>query len=137
MTLNGNEDAFPTRYQMVGNMHCLFVSWYKQGAFPLMSVGPSWKFLFILWIFVMIMCLYMYFLIEMVYETYMIGSLIIAFLSIINILVLCNGVFGDPGIPPEVYRRWSKFRDYKDSDSDVEMSYATTASCEAATGDEE
>jgi len=28
----------------VGNIKCLFVTWYKRGRKPLLSIGPSWPF---------------------------------------------------------------------------------------------
>jgi len=33
---------YPTRFQKVGEMYCLFISCYKKGTFPILGIGPNW-----------------------------------------------------------------------------------------------
>ena len=41
ITINLAEKKYPTRCQKVGEIRCLFLSFYKNGRYPFISAGPS------------------------------------------------------------------------------------------------
>mmetsp|Transcript_4657 Transcript_4657/g.7907 ORF Transcript_4657/g.7907 Transcript_4657/m.7907 type:complete len:138 (-) Transcript_4657:731-1144(-) len=103
--------SYPTRFQMVGGMYCLFISCYKQGKFPICSLGPSWGFTLILFLFAGLCMAYLGFMVLYAYNhqrytaCYMISSSVF-----LNIFLLCGGILADPGVDPSIYERYTMAR---------------------------
>lgn len=117
--------SFPTRFQWVGEMYCLFLSCWKQGRFPICSLGPSWPYTIGLLCFAgMVLCFMvaMMFMIEdkAGWMRYVSGVLIFT-----NLALLICGILGDPGVKQETYTHYTKNwfsggKDLYSTDSDEE-----------------
>jgi hypothetical protein len=76
---------YPTQIMYVGNIKCLFVSWFKRGRKPLLSIGPSWPFTIGLLTFAF--CAFFYFLwmfslLKVVDSRVRLGAIIVMFVNI-------------------------------------------------------
>ena len=121
--------SYPTRFQYVGNMLCLFCSCYKLGRFPVGSIGPSWGFTICLLLLVglFIGCiLYMMQLQEV--ETW--NYFILAVTFTLNLTFMISGIIADPGVSAKTYLYYSKMYNQVDGDatsSDEETNSSTVS----------
>jgi hypothetical protein len=116
--------SFPTRWQYVGEVYCLFLSSHRKGRFPICSIGPSWCFTIGLLCFAAMCGGFMGFMITMFRKSPYLQWIAICSV-VVNILLLFGGICGDPGIKKETYLHYTKawFSDGKDvftHDSDDE-----------------
>lgn len=108
-------------------MYCFFISCWRQGRFPICSIGPSWAFTCGLLVFSFMVLAFMIAMICMLEDKgewmrKAAGSCIA-----INLFLLFGGILGDPGVKPATYLHYTKnwFSGGKDlykSDSDDESS---------------
>ena len=95
--------TYPTRIQKIGEMKCIFFSFYKSGSIPFCGIGPSWCFTLLLFFLVMLTILYVGFMCSILYqfshslaEKVMYLEIVI---SIVNLIFLILVVFSEPGVP--------------------------------------
>ena len=91
--------SHPTRCLKIGQIKCLFLSCYKGGRAPILSIGPSWPFTFVIIGFAFLVLFYFLFMINMIGEQ--LGPKIYILYSglAVNLLVLFTGILKNPGIP--------------------------------------
>ena len=91
---------YPTQCMKVGEIACLFVSCFYRGRSPMISIGPSWPFTFILFFLTGVICVYFYLMLlingDKAHPTHRMWcySTIVA-----NMLCLILGILKNPGIP--------------------------------------
>ena len=91
----------------------MFLSWVKNGMVPVMSVGPSWPFSLLLFIFAGLAVIYVCFMLRIIWKNHTIGCLLIIGLCVLNIICLLAGILADPGVPIKIYHRYSKHYNFK------------------------
>ena len=100
---------FPSRIQNVGNLKCVFLSFYYNGKYPIVSIGPHWRFTIALIIFSFLCQLYCFVLLSYIsFNKCPIGCLLSGFLSFINLLLMYATILCEPGVPASVYLRYCK-----------------------------
>ena len=134
-------------------MSCVFLSCYKRGTFPICGIGPSWPFTIILFIFAILCSFYMGFMLNILYATNtpckskidqivlfiltyllffpldaLVACGICCTLVAINILMLLMGICADPGVPPQIYRRYTKAKYGRQSKSIQKSSSSSSPS---------
>jgi hypothetical protein len=117
--------SYPTRFQWVGEMYCLFLSCWKQGRFPICSIGPSWPFTIGLICFASMVLCFMIAMMYMIEDTAGYMRKVAGTCILFNLLLLLGGIFGDPGVKPETYLHYTKNwfsggKDLYDTDSSDE-----------------
>ena len=66
-----HKDKFlPTRFERIGEMSCLFFSFYREGKYPFCNVGPSRGPMVFMLVFAGFVAGYLYVLIQMFAESY-------------------------------------------------------------------
>jgi hypothetical protein len=101
-------------------MACLFLSFWKDGKFPLCSIGPSWPFTIGLLIFASICLGYLVFMIYMMQDPTGWCTFFSIIGIIINLGLLCGGIMGDPGVSPSTYLYYTKLKYAKSKDTEFE-----------------
>ena len=91
-----------------GKLKCVFFKFYKNGQFPLFSIGPSWPFMIILAAFVCLASFYLFYMLSMLSVVKYWQNCIVTILYIINIGFLIHAMFGDPGVKPSIYNLYLK-----------------------------
>ena len=64
-----NARTYPSRIQKVGEMWCLFLSFYRRGTFPICSIGPSWPFTIILCFFATFCLVFLGFMMSVLWKS--------------------------------------------------------------------
>ena len=82
----------------VGEIKCLFVSWYYKGRTPLLTLGPSWPFSSILMIFGAFLACFFIFMIKLIKNRSIYTEFILYSILIINVISLFMGILQNPGI---------------------------------------
>ena len=90
-------------------MHAFFFRFLNNGEYPLFSIGPHWPFTIGLIIFAIGVASYMGYLISKIYAHCVLGSILVSFLALVNIVMMFATILSDPGVPPQIYKRYSKF----------------------------
>ena len=94
--------TYPTRIENIGALSCLFLSFYRGGTFPFISIGPSWPFTIGMLIFVALCVAYLLYMMTMI--AYFPKLWYIALSCIIfNLVILARAICGDPGIKESIY----------------------------------
>ena len=100
---------FSSRIQYVGNLKCVFLSFYLHGKSPIVSLGPHWRHTIALVIFSFLCQLYCVVLLSHIsFKNNPIGCIISGFLCFINLLLMYATILSEPGVPASVYLRYSK-----------------------------
>lgn len=94
--------TYPTRIENIGSLSCFFLSFYKGGTFPIISIGPSWPFTIGMLIFVALCVAYLLYMMTMIGEFKKLWHTSFTFI-IINLLILARAICGEPGIKENVY----------------------------------
>lgn len=84
---------------MVGNIKCLFVSYFNNGRSPLLSIGPSWPFTIGLVTFAIVALVYFIWILSLLKNTSYYIKEIAYVLMLSNIVFLFTGILKNPGIP--------------------------------------
>ena len=103
--VNGN---YPSRFQKVGELRCLFLSCFRKGRFPICSIGPSWPFTMGLLMFALFCLGYLLFMVSLIYETNFNLAVISVILIIVNLAFLFGGILADPGVHESIYLNYTK-----------------------------
>ena len=93
---------YPTQVMMVGQIKCLFVSWFKRGRKPLLSIGPSWPFTIGLLTFAFLALFYFLWMLSLLQIVNIKIRLVAISLMFVNIGFLFRGILQNPGIPQSI-----------------------------------
>ena len=94
------ENRYKSQCLKIGEIHCLFISCFRQGKSPLLSIGPSWPFTPIILIFAGMITTYFLCLIIYMGQNGNEVHLVICYIGVaINMLCLFVGILKNPGIP--------------------------------------
>lgn len=94
----------------IGEVDCLFVSWYKNGRFPLLSVGPSKGPMVFLILFAGF-CLGYLLLMMSTFSNNPTKKTIALISIVINLLTYLGCLLGDSGIEPSIFNHYFKILD--------------------------
>ncbi|CDW77513.1 dhhc zinc finger domain containing protein [Stylonychia lemnae] len=97
------KNTYRTQCLKVGEVKCLFLSWYKQGRTPLLTLGPSWPFTIVLILFGVFLAVFFIFMSKMIKHKSVYTELILYSLIIINITALFMGILQNPGISQQIF----------------------------------
>ena len=94
---------------MVGNLKCFFISCYRKGQVPILSIGKAWHLSLLLFAAALpLLGIFSYF----DYTVVMVFNPKIAYISfiliIINLLMVLKCLLGDPGIVYESYMYYNE-----------------------------
>ena len=67
--------TYPTRYMLIGQIHCLFLSFYYKGKSPFLTLGPSWPFTSVLIVLGLLILFYFYIMMSMATKAYFLHKL--------------------------------------------------------------
>ena len=82
----------------IGEVRCLFLTCYKQGRTPFLSIGPSWPFTLFLFVFALFIVGFFSFMLHMMKtKTWWTLAIMITSMTI-NFGALLMGIFMNPGI---------------------------------------
>ena len=100
---------YPTQYMMVGEIHCIFLSWYNRGRSPLLTLGPSYPFTAVL---LLLACMITGFLELLLWESqdrpHPMHKLWCQACVGFNVILLFTGILKNPGIPQRLIDRLLK-----------------------------
>jgi len=100
---------YPTQYMMVGEINCIFFSCYYKGRSPLLTLGPSWPFTFVLLMLaIMIGGFFELLLWESGDKPHFLHKLWCQGCVILNLTLLLTGILKNPGIPQSLIDRLLK-----------------------------
>ena len=123
----GSIGSFPTRFQYVGNLLCLFCSCYKLGRFPVCSIGPSWAFtICLIWLAGLFIGCILYMMQLQDVDTW--NYYIVSVTFTLNLTLMVSGIIADPGVSAKTYLYYSKMYNQVDGDatsSDEETNAST------------
>ena len=100
---------YPTQYMKVGEIKCVFLSCFYRGRSPLIALGPSWPFTFVLLLLAGLISCYFYMMLS-------VGGdranpwhkLWCHFCIATNLFALFAGILKNPGIPQRLLDRLLK-----------------------------
>eukprot|EP00347_Sterkiella_histriomuscorum_P020263 403338472 len=95
--------AYPTQYLKIGELHCIFLSFYKKGRSPLFSIGPSWPFTIGLLVFAIGAAIYFTFMLNVLKKIDQRAKTVQSVLIALNFLALIIGILQNPGVPQSVF----------------------------------
>jgi hypothetical protein len=99
---------YHTRCQKIGEVNCLFVSWYKDGKFPLINVGPSKGPMVFLNLFALFCMGYLLVLVQMFWKINKIAGLISYGSIFANLILYLMCLLRDPGINESIFLHYIK-----------------------------
>ena len=89
---------------------------FEFGRIPVVSIGFSY-FQILMALFICFALAYMVFLMIELNKTNPIGCYICGIFALINLALLFGVLLGDPGIPPSIYHRYSKHRNFNENNN--------------------
>ena len=102
--------CYPTRYQLIGLTNCFFLSWYKKGKVPLITIGPSkLPCLFLITFALSIFC-YLGYLVALFRKESINAAIICTCGMFINLGLFFSTMLSEPGVPQSVYERYYKLK---------------------------
>ena len=114
------EKFLPTRFERIGEMSCLFLSFYREGKYPFCNVGPSRGPMVFMLVFAGFVTGYLYVLIQMFAESYPRGQYLAYLSMFINVVLFFLTMCGDPGIEDVIYEHYYKTRYGQKLDEEAE-----------------
>lgn len=93
------KSRYPTQVRYIGNIRCLFFSYFKNGKAPLLSIGPSWPFTIGLLAFAFMAYFYFLWMLTLLKIVNMKYKLAAVAVMSTNVLALMTGILQNPGIP--------------------------------------
>ena len=103
-----NKKLYPTRFQKVGNLNCIFLGFYCGGKFPICSIGPDWRLT--LPVLICLICILSYISIWLINISGKMpisaGFCLVAIL--VDLAAILSGVLSDPGVSKKIYKKYSK-----------------------------
>ena len=100
--------GYPSRFQFVGELFCLFISCYKKGRFPICSIGPSWAFSAILLVVALLFLVILGLMIITISEHNLFLKNVAIFGCFFNLGLMFYAMLGDPGVKKETYLHYTK-----------------------------
>ena len=94
----------PSRCQQIGELQCYFASWYRNGSFPIFSIGPSRIGAGIMFVMATTILSIMIYFVSSIDEIYISIPLYICVL--INFYLFLKTMFGDCGVDESIYKRY-------------------------------
>ena len=91
--------TYPSRYMLIGEIHCIFLSCYYKGKSPLLTLGPSWPFTSVLIVLGLLMLFYFYIMMQMASKAPPMHKLWCQLCILLNVMALFGGILKNPGIP--------------------------------------
>ena len=98
------------RWQRIGEVSCLFVSWYKDGRFPLINIGPSRGPMVFLLLFSAFCLGYMVVLVNSFFNKNKTQGMISYASILLNLFLFFSCMCKDPGINESIYLHYIKIR---------------------------
>ena len=112
------EHRYPTQYMKLGDIRCLFFSFWNNGRSPVLSIGPSWPFTICLVSFAGLIFVYFMIMLSLAKDA-PISHQIICYIGIaFNLFLLFGGILGNPGIPQSYIDKILKAQQGKGEDDD-------------------
>ena len=105
----------------IGEVKCLFVTYFYNGRSPLLTLGPSWPFTFILLLLALIILGYFYMMLRLGSNAHPLHMLWCQGCVAGNLFFLFAGILKNPGIPQQHIDRILKEKLGKVEDNGVEM----------------
>ena len=111
------EKKYPTRIQKVGEIQCLFLSFYKNGRYPFLSAGPSFCPCTCLFAFGCIVFSFFMTATRAMYDVTGAKNFYIlcTFTQVLNFTFMLLGMCCDPGIPKSVIDLYVRLKYEKQS----------------------
>lgn len=106
----GPFQKYQTRWQRIGEVSCLFFSWYKDGRFPLINIGPSRGPMVFLLLFSAFCLGYMIVLINSFFHKSPKQAMISYASVFFNVYLFFSCMCRDPGIHEQIYLHYIKIR---------------------------
>ena len=107
----------------IGEVKCLFLSCFYQGRSPILTLGPSWPFTFILLLLSLLILGYFYMMLKLGENGHPLHLFWCRLCVVGNLLCLLAGILKNPGIPQRHIDRILKEKMGKgeDDEEDIEM----------------
>ena len=100
--------GYPSRFQFVGEVWCLFLSCYRKGRFPICSIGPSWAFTGILLVVAIMFLIILGVMIGTISDANIFLKYFCIGTCALNLSLMFYTMLGDPGIKKETYVHYTK-----------------------------